>query len=167
MSAFGRAVPNDFRTVAEPAIVWHMPTLSICGGGTERKPLLTAPKAWRRQSLANEPKTLHHCKGLWKARVMSKASNVVAGLVDVVIFTAPCVIFIAAFFPAGPVRHLVVVSAAIAFACTPFVLTAIGARRRGNDLLGCVVQALVFPVSWIAWFVADNHRAGRGAFSGK
>lgn len=47
------------------------------------------------------------------------------------------------------------------------VLTAIGAHRRGEALALAVFSGLVFPVTWIAWYVADNHRAGRGAFRGR
>lgn len=47
------------------------------------------------------------------------------------------------------------------------VLTAVGAHRRGDELVLAVLSGLVFPLTWIAWYVTDNRRAGRGAFRGR
>jgi hypothetical protein len=45
-------------------------------------------------------------------------------------------------------------------------LTGAGSRRRGNSLPFSILCALVFPVTWIAWFIKDNRAAGRSAFMG-
>ena len=39
----------------------------------------------------------------------------------------------------------------------PFVLTALGARRRGNSLLSAAVAGLFFPVTWTVWYLRDEH----------
>lgn len=44
--------------------------------------------------------------------------------------------------------------------------TGIGARRRGNRIPICLLQAVLFPVTWVVWFTSDNKRAGRSAFQG-
>jgi hypothetical protein len=36
------------------------------------------------------------------------------------------------------------------------VLTALGAHRRGDAWPRAVVSALLFPMTWIAWYVRDG-----------
>lgn len=36
-------------------------------------------------------------------------------------------------------------------------LTAIGARRRGQNLPGAVVAGLFFPITWTVWYLHDEH----------
>ncbi|SDC68208.1 hypothetical protein [Nocardioides lianchengensis] len=38
------------------------------------------------------------------------------------------------------------------------VLTASGARRRGRSVPRAVLAGLFFPLTWIAWHVADRDR---------
>ncbi|VXB76787.1 hypothetical protein [Nocardioides sp. AX2bis] len=35
-------------------------------------------------------------------------------------------------------------------------LTALGARRRGNPWALAVLAGLVFPLTWVHWYVADE-----------
>ncbi|WP_375485012.1 hypothetical protein [uncultured Jatrophihabitans sp.] len=46
------------------------------------------------------------------------------------------------------------------------LLTTLGGARWGEGLLMALVGGLVFPVTWVVWFVRDNHSAGRRAFVG-
>jgi hypothetical protein len=47
----------------------------------------------------------------------------------------------------------------------PFaLLTAVGSVRRGEHIGSAVIYGLAFPVTWVVWFISDNHRAGRKAF---
>lgn len=43
------------------------------------------------------------------------------------------------------------------------VLTALGARRRGRALPQAVLAGLFFPVTWVAWYVRDEHPYRREA----
>lgn len=43
----------------------------------------------------------------------------------------------------------------------PAVLTAVGARRRGNGAALSVVAGLAFPVTWAVWYVRDEHPYAR------
>lgn len=36
-------------------------------------------------------------------------------------------------------------------------LTAIGAHRRGRNLLVATVAGVFFPVTWVAWYFRDEH----------
>ncbi len=42
-------------------------------------------------------------------------------------------------------------------------LTAWGARRRGQRWRVAWLSGLFFPVSWVTWYVADDHAAGARA----
>lgn len=42
------------------------------------------------------------------------------------------------------------------------VLTGIGARRRGRGIPQAVLAGLLFPVTWAAWYVSDEHPYRRG-----
>jgi hypothetical protein len=37
------------------------------------------------------------------------------------------------------------------------VLTAIGARRRGNRIALTLLAGLAYPVTWVVWYVRDEH----------
>jgi hypothetical protein len=37
------------------------------------------------------------------------------------------------------------------------VLTAIGAHRRGDGLAVSVVAGLAYPITWVAWYLRDEH----------
>jgi hypothetical protein len=45
-------------------------------------------------------------------------------------------------------------------------LTGAGSLRRGASLRVGMLSAVVFPATWVVWFVNDNHAAGRSAFMG-
>lgn len=42
------------------------------------------------------------------------------------------------------------------------LLTGLGARRRGLDVLPASVAGLFFPLTWIVWYVRDEHPYRRG-----
>lgn len=44
------------------------------------------------------------------------------------------------------------------------VLTTIGSFRRGETAVRAAAWGLAFPITWVRWFVIDNHAAGRKAF---
>ncbi len=61
----------------------------------------------------------------------------------------------------GRVLDLVVVLAVLTVPLAP--LTAVGARRRGNGWVLAVLAGLVFPLTWVHWYVSDEvplRRAG-------
>jgi len=39
----------------------------------------------------------------------------------------------------------------------PVILTAVGARRRGQPWHIALVSAVLFPAAWTLWYVADEH----------
>ena len=43
------------------------------------------------------------------------------------------------------------------------VLTALGAHRRGVAVPSAVLAGLCFPVTWVAWYVRDEHPYRRNA----
>lgn len=43
----------------------------------------------------------------------------------------------------------------------PVTLTAVGARRRGQPWQIALVSAVLFPVAWTLWYVADEHPFSR------
>lgn len=46
----------------------------------------------------------------------------------------------------------------VAVASLPFVLLTIsGARKRGNGRAASGVAGLFFPITWIAWYLRDEH----------
>lgn len=42
----------------------------------------------------------------------------------------------------------------------PAVLTGTGQRRRGSGLAVALVAGAFFPVTWVVWYVADEHPYG-------
>jgi hypothetical protein len=43
------------------------------------------------------------------------------------------------------------------------VMTCVGARRRGRGVPAALLAGIFFPVTWVAWYVRDEHPyAGRG-----
>jgi ABC-type polysaccharide/polyol phosphate export permease len=53
--------------------------------------------------------------------------------------------------------------AAVAALMTVMARTALGARRRGRGPLLAVVAGLLFPVTWIVWYVRDKSPLQRRA----
>ena len=43
------------------------------------------------------------------------------------------------------------------------VLTAIGARRRGNSAAIAILAGLAYPVTWVVWYLRDEHPYTRPA----
>ena len=43
----------------------------------------------------------------------------------------------------------------------PIALTALGARRRGRGNAVAIVSGLVFPFTWAAWYLVDEHPFSR------
>jgi hypothetical protein len=37
------------------------------------------------------------------------------------------------------------------------VLTALGARRRGNRVWSAMIARLAYPVTWVVWYTRDQH----------
>ena len=36
-------------------------------------------------------------------------------------------------------------------------LTTIGARRRGRGLMVALLAGLLFPITWVVWYLRDEH----------
>ncbi len=56
--------------------------------------------------------------------------------------------------------------AAALVACTVLAapsMTVVGARRRGQGVPAALLAGIFFPVTWVAWYVRDEHPyAGHG-----
>jgi hypothetical protein len=64
--------------------------------------------------------------------------------------------------------HMVWVVLVLVGLTLPFVvMTGIGARAHGGRLVRCLIEGMWFPITWVAWFVIDNRRAGRRAFKAR
>jgi hypothetical protein len=55
----------------------------------------------------------------------------------------------------------VVAVLAVLILAGPIVLTALGARRRGRGNAVAIVSGLVFPFTWAAWYLVDEHPFSR------
>ena len=40
------------------------------------------------------------------------------------------------------------------------ILTVVGQSRRGHGPVSAVVAGMLFPLTWIAWYVRDEHPYG-------
>lgn len=55
-------------------------------------------------------------------------------------------------------QAVIVVAVVLLVVGSPFaVLTAIGARRRGNRMALALLAGLAYPVTWVIWYVRDEH----------
>lgn len=57
----------------------------------------------------------------------------------------------------GDDRLVPVVLALAVLALALAVLTGLGDRRRGHALPHALAAALLFPATWAAWYVVDEH----------
>lgn len=48
----------------------------------------------------------------------------------------------------------------------PATLTAMGSRRRGNGVALTALAGVFFPISWIVWYLHDEHPYRTGAPGG-
>jgi ammonia channel protein AmtB len=56
----------------------------------------------------------------------------------------------------------VLVAVALTVLLGPFVaMTAQGAQRRGNGAWVVAVSGLFFPVTWVVWYLRDEHPYAR------
>ncbi len=62
----------------------------------------------------------------------------------------------------GPIATGALVVLAVAVVVAPGVLTMLGARRRGSGRPLAVVSGLVFPVTWVIWYVLDENPYASG-----
>jgi hypothetical protein len=55
----------------------------------------------------------------------------------------------------------VVAVLAVVILAAPMALTAWGARRRGRGNAVAVVSGLLYPFTWAAWYLVDEHPFSR------